>query len=308
MDVGRKRALVVINRKAARGKQSISEGLRILERAGIQHELRLLRRPDTISEVIRRETQGGAYDRIIVGGGDGSLSQAANAILAAQVPLGILPMGNANDLARTLGIPKDISEAFTVAAGGDLKKIDVARVGEHHFFNVASIGLSVAIADRLTSDIKQRWGVLGYFGCAWEALRSPPLFHVRIVCDGTPLETAAIQVSVGNGRHYGGGMTIVDDAAIDDARLDLYALPPLPRWRLITLVPALRRGTHRPLEDVYTLHGAEIVLETDRRMPVNVDGEIVASTPAAFRVVPQALSVFVPANSGAGANASAAAR
>ncbi len=62
-----------------------------------------------------------------------------------------------------------------------------------------------------------------------------------------------MQVSVGNGRHYGGGMTIVEDAAIDDGRLDVYALPPLPRWRLISIVPALRKGTHRPLEDVYSL-------------------------------------------------------
>jgi YegS/Rv2252/BmrU family lipid kinase len=302
MEEGQRRALVVINQRAARGKRSIAEGLRILERAGIEHDVHLVRRPGNISEMIRRHAgHGGCYDRIVVGGGDGTLSRAADALLATGAPLGILPMGNANDLARTLGVPTDIDEAFGIIARGQLRQIDVAHVGKRHFFNVASIGLSVAIADRLTCEVKERWGILGYLGCAWEAIRSPPLFRARIICDGVPLETEAIQVSVGNGRHYGGGMTIVEDAAIDDARLDVYALPPLPRWRLITLVPALRRGTHRPLDDVYSLHGAEIVLETDRPMPVNVDGEIAATTPAVFRVMHRAISVFVPPPSDASA-------
>ncbi|MFO1152293.1 MAG: lipid kinase [Rhodospirillales bacterium] len=287
-----RRALVMINRRAARGKRSILQGLRILDQAGIESDLHVIKNPDKISELIRQHAD--TCDRVVIGGGDGTLSGATDALLATQTPLGILPMGNANDLVRTLSLPTDIDEAFRVVAHGRLKQIDVGSVGKRHFFNVASIGLSVTIAKRLTCDIKQRWGVLGYLGCAWEAVRSSPRFHVRIVCDGRPLETAAIQVSIGNGRHYGGGMTIVDDASIDDGRLDVYVLPPMPRWRLLSIVPALRRGTHRPLPDVFSLHGTEIEVHTDRSMPINVDGEVAASTPAVFRVLREALSVFVP--------------
>lgn len=103
-----------------------------------------------------------------------------------------------------------------------------------------------------------------------------------------------MQVAVGNGRYYGGGMTIVDDAAIDDARLDLYALPRLPGWRLAVLLPILRWGWHRPIGDILSLHGREIAVETDRSLRVNADGEVRARTPVVFRVVPKAIRVFVP--------------
>jgi diacylglycerol kinase family enzyme len=89
-------------------------------------------------------------------------------------------------------------------------------------------------------------------------------------------------------------MTIVDDAAIDDGRLDLYALPRRPWWRLVVLLPVLRWGTHRPVPDILSLHGQEIEITTDPPMPVNVDGEVVERTPARFGLQPAALAVFVP--------------
>ncbi len=103
-----------------------------------------------------------------------------------------------------------------------------------------------------------------------------------------------MQIAVGNGRHYGGGMTIVDDAAIDDGRLDLYALPRLPGWRLLVFLPILRWGLHRPIESILSLHGREIEVEPDRPLEIDVDGEVRGRTPAHFRVVPRAIEVFVP--------------
>lgn len=104
-----------------------------------------------------------------------------------------------------------------------------------------------------------------------------------------------MQVAIGNGRYYGGGMTIVDDAAIDDGRLDLYALPQLPGWRLAALLPVLRWGWHRPVENILSLHGREIALDTERPLSINVNGEVRGRTPAVFRVIPRALRVFTPA-------------
>ena len=298
-DVGRRpsRALLVINRKGTRGRQELESGLGLLKDAGFELRGEMPNEPDRIPELIRRRAPG--CDLVILGGGDGTLSHALDAVLETGLPLAILPMGNANDLARTLGIPADVQAACRIIVEGRTRQIDVGRIESAramptHFFNVASIGLSVRIARRLTRDRKLRWGVLAYLACAWEAMHEQHSFLARIVCDNQRAEVRSMQIGVGNGRYYGGGMTIVDDAAIDDSRLDLYALPRLPGWRLAVLLPILRWGWHRPIEGILSLHGREIAVDTDPSLSVNVDGEVRARTPVRFRVVPRAIRVFAP--------------
>ena len=294
----KRRALMLVNRAGTRAGTCLDDGLRVLADGGVEPELELLRTPENIPEFIRERVAD--YELVILGGGDGTLSHALDALLDSGRPLGILPMGNANDLARTLGIPIDCASACAVIAEGRRRRIDVGWVNGTHFFNVASMGLSVRIARRLTYGRKGRWGALAYLGCAWEAVQRPRSFWARVVCDGLTTELRSMQIAVGNGRYYGGGMTIVDDAAIDDGRLDLFALPPTSRWRLLLLLPILRWGLHRPIESILSLHGREIEVESDRPLNINVDGEIRARTPARFHVVPRAIEVFVPRTAPAG--------
>lgn len=287
-----RRALLLINRKGATSHANLDEGLKVLEDVGVEVSAHFCRRPHRIPELIRDDH--GRADLIIIGGGDGTLSMALEAVLESGLPLGILPMGNANDLARTLGIPTRLADAFAIIAAGDVQRIDVGEVNGKHFFNVASIGLSVDIAQRLTREQKRRWGVLAYLGHAWEALHAASSFSARIVCDGDQLDLRSIQIAVGNGRYYGGGMTVADDATIDDRRLDLYAIERQRWWRLMVVLPALRWGKHKLIDGVHTLSGEVIRIETDRPMAINVDGEVIAETPADFRVLPAVLPVFVP--------------
>ncbi|WP_265094641.1 diacylglycerol kinase family protein, partial [Enterobacter hormaechei] len=124
----------------------------------------LMRRPmgrqADVTRVIRELT--GVVDAIVVGGGDGSINAVLEGALAARLPLGILPLGTANDLARTLGIPPDPVAAAGIIQAGYLRQIDLGRVNGHLFANVASLGLSVELTRRLTGALKRRWGRLGY--------------------------------------------------------------------------------------------------------------------------------------------------
>lgn len=285
-----RRALLVVNRKGSSGHASLDLGLKVLEDAEIEVSAHFCKQPSRIPEVIR--AGHGRADMIILGGGDGTLSMALEAVMDSKLPLGVLPMGNANDLARTLAIPTQIADACAVIAAGMVRRIDVGEVNGKYFLNVASLGVSVDIAKRLTRQAKRRWGVLAYIGAGWEAMRAAPSFVARIECDGERLELRCIQAAVGNGRYYGGGMTVADDATIDDRRLDLYAIERQRWWRLAVVLPALRWGKHRLVEGIHTLHGQTIRIETDRAMPINVDGEVVSETPAEFRVLPAALPVF----------------
>lgn len=287
-----RKALIVVNRRGTGGRRSLDLAIHRLEDAGLELFVTYSRDPARIPGLVRQLAP--AADMVILGGGDGTLSAALPAVLASGKPLGVLPMGNANDLARSLNIPADLTAAASIIAAGRLRRIDLGTVNSRPFLNVASVGLSVEIARRLTPQRKQRWRLLAYLGCAWEACHRQRSFTATIRCGGETHTLKSLQISIGNGRYYGGGMAIADDAAIDDGRLDCYALPKVPWWRLLILVPALRRGAHRPVPEILSLHGDAIDIETDRPMRVNVDGEMVETTPATFGIMPQALAVFAP--------------
>jgi diacylglycerol kinase (ATP) len=120
------------------------------------------------------------------------------------------------------------------------------------------------------------------------------VFGARMRVNGEELYTRSLQVMVGNGRHYGGGMTIAEDATIDDGVLHVYSIEPVPFLHLVGIAPLLKRDSHARSDAVMLVRTQELELVTDRPVPVNADGELVGTTPARFSVVPGALRVMVP--------------
>lgn len=286
------RALLLVNRHARQGQNGLSKAIDQLQTLGLQLMEESIEDPQHLSDVIRRYQH--QVDLVIVGGGDGTLNAAVDGLVDTQLPLGILPLGTANDLARTLGIPTSLSDACEIIAKGQVHRIDLGWVNGKHFFNVASMGLSVQITERLTKEVKRRWGVLAYAVTALQAIWQARPFRAEIRINGESIPVKTIQIAVGNGRYYGGGMAVVHDATIDDQRLDLYSLEVRHWWQIIALLPAIRGGRYINSRDVRTLHGQEIEVYTRRPRPINTDGEITTYTPAHFRVIPYALSVLVP--------------
>lgn len=118
-------------------------------------------------------------------------------------------------------------------------------------------------------------------------------FSAKIYHQGEIINVKTVQIAIGNGRHYGGGMTIVHDATIHDQRLDLYSLEIRHWWEIIDLLPSLWVG-HYPEDNVRLLAGKEFFIETKKPRSINTDGEITGKTPAKFEVIPQALTVIIP--------------
>ncbi len=288
-----KRALLVVNPRARRGTGSIAAARDVLEGAGISVTEVKPGTGESIADIIIRNAK--AYDFAIVGGGDGTLNAAAPALVGTGLPLGVIPLGTANDFARTVGIPADPVKAAELIAAGRLKDVDLGEVNGHLFFNVASIGFSAELAQDLTEHAKKRWGVLGYGIVAARILIRSRLFTAFVDHDGTTETIRTMQVSVGNGRHYGGGMTVEETATADDGRLDFYSLEVDHWWRLLALLPSLRKGTHGRWDDVRAFRTTEVTVRTKRPRPVNTDGELSTYTPAHFRIRPKAIKVFAPA-------------
>lgn len=290
--MSRRRALLIVNRKARNGRSDLAAALKGLTAQGISLIDRPTSSPEEACQVIR-DCRNEA-DLIILGGGDGTFNAVAEVLVEAALPVGILPLGTANDLARTLGIPVELQDACEIIANGRQHRIDLGAVNGKLFFNVASMGLSTELSRKLTRDEKRRFGVFGYVIRSWDAWRSARPFRAQITADGDRIDVKSIQISVGNGRFYGGGMAVDEGATIDDQRLDLYSLKPLGMWRLATVLPAFRSGRHKRLEAFHCIQAQHIGIETDVAMEIDTDGELTTRTPAHFHVLPEALSVFVP--------------
>lgn len=284
--------LLLGNRHARRGQAGLQVAIEQLQTLGFDLIEHSTAHPEQLPELIRHHKD--QIELVIVGGGDGTLNAAVQGLVGTNLPLGILPLGTANDLARTLGIPVSLPEACQVIATGEIHTIDLGWVNGRYFFNVASLGLSVQITQQLTKEFKRRWGVLAYAIIAAQVLvRSRP-FWADIRTPDTTIRTHTVQIAVGNGRYYGGGMAVAEDAAIDDQRLDLYSLEIDHWWQMIPLLPAMRRGSYKRQSKVHTLGGQEIEVVTRRPYVINTDGELQTTTPARFKVVPRALSVVIP--------------
>ena len=287
-----RRALLLVNNKARRGQEAIEPVMQRLEEGGLSVTFEPFSAlPEIARDIMRLRDRA---DLVVVGGGDGSVSSAALAVMESGLPMGIIPLGTANDLARTLDIPMDLLEAADVIVGGSTRPVDVGTVNGHAFFNVASIGLSSDLAQGLDPVLKKRFGRLGYALAAIKVLAKAGHFKARILEKGTAITVDTYQIAVGNGVHYGGGNVVQEHAEIDDGHLDLYSLEMKNLWKLALMLRSFRAGTHGAWKEVRTAKCVEFDIETDRQLPVNADGELVTSTPAHFKVHPKAITVHVP--------------
>jgi len=292
MSQAKKRALLLVNPKARRGGEAIDAVVGRLHKGKLDVTVEPFSvLPEIARDIVRLRASA---DMIVLCGGDGTVASGAMAVMESGLPLGIIPMGTANDLARTLGIPMELPEAADVILGGQTRKIDLGSVNGHAFFNVASIGLSADLAQGLQPAMKKRFGRLGYAVAAGKVLMKARPFTATIKEKGEITRVKTFQIAVGNGRHYGGGNVVNEDAEIDDGHLDLYSLEMKTVWKLAGMFRSFRAGTHGAWKEVRTARCTEFEVETRLPMPVNTDGEIVTSTPARFIVHPGAISVFAP--------------
>jgi hypothetical protein len=168
-----KRALMIVNPRARRGAASIAPVRDFLASSGFRLIDEQPTGGDSISDLISRHAD--RCDLVIVGGGDGTLNAAASALVYTGLPLGVLPLGTANDFARTMNIPLDPLKAAELIVQGRTKHVDLGEVNGHLFFNVASIGFSAELAAELTDRTKAPRPV-NTDGVRWTSIRPPIVY------------------------------------------------------------------------------------------------------------------------------------
>jgi YegS/Rv2252/BmrU family lipid kinase len=285
------RVLLLLNPNARRGEDSADAVKTAFEAADCEVFREAPDQSDGGARIMR--AYAGRVDGVAVGGGDGTLISAIPGLIETNLPLGILPLGTFNDLARTLGVPLDPAEAVRVILEGNKKAIDVGRVGERYFLNEASIGISTRIARRQTPEIKKRFGFLAIVATTLATLRESRPFSATVYSDGKEERFRTLQLTIANSHHFGGFITN-KEAAIDDALLDLYSLD-IENWLdVVRLIGPIVRHEIADSPAVRNRKSAKFEVRTTRPRPVFTDGEPAAMTPAIFEVVPAAIEIFVP--------------
>ena len=282
--------LLLLNRSSRSGSRLGAGVLDVLLHAGLQVAVREC----DSEEELRASILAGGDRRIVLGGGDGTVNCALPALVQAGRPFGLLPLGTANDLAHSLAIPVDPAAAMAVVAAGHVRHIDVALANDRYFVNAAHIGLATRVTRALSGDSKRRWRSLAYLRAALRIVHRRRTFRAMLRCDDATYHLHSIQITIGNGCRFGGGVIISEDAALDDGLLDFYNIPPKGVLGLAALAPYLRLGRHGRYDDIHSGKGRVIEIRTRRRMQVTTDGEITTTTPLRCEVCPRRLAVFAP--------------
>jgi diacylglycerol kinase (ATP) len=231
------------------------------------------------------------------------VNEVANGIAGLGAELAVIPRGTGWDFVRTYGIPRKLEAAVEVALHGRTREIDLGRARyrawdgaerKSLFANIASAGMSGAIAKRTNETSKALGGKVSYF---WATLAVFFRWHndeVRVRVDGEEHAGRMHDVIVANGRYLGGGMMICPEAEPDDGLFDVLLIGDLTKRDLLLTLPKTYRGTHLPHPKATLLRGARVEVDAPEPLPVELDGEQPGVTPVRFEIVPRALRLRTP--------------
>jgi YegS/Rv2252/BmrU family lipid kinase len=233
----------------------------------------------------------------VVVSGDGLIGAVGGALAGSQTPLGIVPAGRGNDLARVLGIPSAPDAAVEMLIAGQTRRIDVGEVNGQRFLGVASIGFD-SEANRLANETRWLRGNLVYAYAGVRTLLGWKPARFTLAAGEERERFSGYSVSVANSKAFGGGMLIAPDADLADGEFDVVTVGEVGKLRFLSNLPKVFRGTHVKEDEVRVFRASRLELSASRPFPVYADGEHLTDLPATLRVLPSALSVIVPPRAG----------
>jgi YegS/Rv2252/BmrU family lipid kinase len=262
--------------------------------------------PGHLVELTRRAVRDGARLLVVVGG-DGTVHEVVNGVLAAadgsEIELAVLPRGTGKDFVRSLRIPTGLGKALDVARGGTTRVVDAGRARftawdgspqEAYFANFAGAGISGAIARRANDTSKLLGGRVSFLRATIAVFVRWKSAAVTANVDGTERAGRMFEVLAMNGDYAAGGMWVTPEAQPDDALLDVLLIGDVTKADFVRTFPKIYRGTHLSHPKIELLRGRSVRIDSSPALPIVLDGEQPGTTPATFELVPRALRVRVP--------------
>jgi diacylglycerol kinase (ATP) len=264
-------------------------------------------RPGHLIDLAAQAARDGA-ELVVSVGGDGTLNEVVNGLVraGASTELATIPLGTGMDFVRTYKIPTRFEDAVRTALAGTTRRIDVGRVsyrewggaeGERYFANVGSVGMSAAVAQRANGMSKALGGKATFFYALVRVFFEWENTVVSVQLDDERREARLHDVIVANGKWHGGAMMLAPEAQPDDGLFDVVLIGDVTKRDFVTTAPKIYKGTYLSHPKVELMRSRTVAVEAPERLPIELDGEQVGTTPARFEIVPAAVRVRVPPQS-----------
>lgn len=284
--------LLIVNKKASQGEGSSDQIKKIFMDKGLSVVESECQSIEDYKKIINSSEK---FDAIVVGGGDGTVRIAAEAVMGTNIPLGIIPLGTANNVARSLFLPLTIPEACDTILQKNLQPMDLAQVNKEIFVSVIGIGLSKIVHEETPSELKKRWGAFSYLFQAFKSLKKLGhgfRAHIKSVEETVTLKAA--QITVCNGRFYGAHLEVSKDASISDGFLDV-SIVEAKKYFLAFFKYIMPWDQDAKSQGLKLLRGKSFEINTIPKMKVDVEGgSQELFTPVIVEILPAALEVFTP--------------
>ncbi|MGM8215993.1 diacylglycerol kinase [Bacillaceae bacterium W0354] len=292
-----KRARVIYNPTSGKElmKKSLPDVLDRLEQAGFEASAHATKGEHDATKAARLACER-EYDMIVAAGGDGTLNEVIHGI-AEQIyrpKVGILPMGTTNDFARALRIPRDVKKAMDIIIDGTSKKLDIGKVNDQHFLNIAGGGRLTELTYEVPSKLKTHLGQLAYYLKGIEMLPSIRPVKTRIEYDDEVLDEEIMLFLVANTNSVGGFERLAPKAILDDGYFDVLILKKTNIAEFIFTANKALRGNHIMDEHVIYTHAKKIKVIPENTMHLNIDGEYGGELPGTFEMLHRHIEFFVP--------------
>ncbi|MEP6689927.1 MAG: diacylglycerol kinase family protein [Gemmatimonadaceae bacterium] len=290
--------LLIANPAARWGGRWLDQARSAFDRAGVTCDAMITERPGHAAELAA--THAPRYSAVFTLGGDGTAMEVIGALAHGEVPVGVLPGGTGNLVARALGIPLRIERAIAELLDGDVATIDLGVVGvaggvERRFAFAAGVGLDARMVHETPPSLKRRLGFVAYALTAARAALSRREFTARVEVDGVVVERRAVAVMIANFGSVLSDLIMLGPGILqDDGRLDVCIISPSSNADALRLAWRMFRRDFRPTESLHYLPGRSIRIDCDPPQLYQADGEVLGRTPFSARVDPLAIKLLVP--------------
>ena len=286
--------LLVANPAARRARRRLAAAREALGAGGARVDVATTERPGHAAEIVRERAAG--YRAVFTLGGDGTAMEVVGALARTGIPVGILPGGTGNLVARALGIPIATRRAAAALLQGDLADVDLGRLSSGRCF---AFSCGVGVDARMIRDTppvwKSRLGIIAYAYVAFRASLRNVRFRVRATVDGETLEREAAAVMVANfGAVLNDLIVLGPGIARDDGKLDLCVFSPASGREALTIAWRLLRKDFSPHRAILYRSGARFRIECQPPQDAQADGELVGMTPVELEVLPRAARLLLP--------------